>query len=101
MSGCKELDGSGAGSVSTHTLFALVDGGMLIFCVARFFSPNIGFSGRLARGILGTVLLIGGIIAADFTLWAAIPLVVTGLFCIFEAVRGWCLLRACGLRTRR
>ena len=29
-----------------------------------------------------------------------IVLVVIGLFCIFEAVRGWCFLRACGIRTK-
>jgi hypothetical protein len=27
-------------------------------------------------------------------------LVVLGLFAIFEAVRGWCFARACGLRTK-
>ena len=27
-------------------------------------------------------------------------LVVAGLFAIFEAVRGWCFLRACGIRTK-
>ena len=54
----------------------------------------------MARGITGSILLIGGIISADFTLWAAIPLVVIGLFCIFEAVRGWCVLRACGIKTK-
>ena len=68
--------------------------------MARFFERNITFQGRMARGITGAVLLIGGIVAADFTLWAAIPLVVIGLFCIFEAVRGWCFLRACGVKTK-
>jgi hypothetical protein len=65
-----------------------------------FFKRNISFQGRMARGITGSILLIGGIIAADYTLWAAIPLVVIGLFCIFEAVRGWCFLRACGIKTK-
>jgi hypothetical protein len=68
--------------------------------MSRFFQRNITFQGRMARGFTGAVLLIGGIIAADFTLWAAIPLVVVGLFCIFEAVRGWCFLRACGVKTK-
>lgn len=68
--------------------------------MARFFAPNISFHGRMARGITGSILLIGGIIAADYTLWVSIPLVVIGLFCIFEAVRGWCLLRACGVKTK-
>lgn len=54
----------------------------------------------MARGITGSILLIVGIILADDTLWACIPLVVIGLFCIFEAVRGWCFLRACGVRTK-
>jgi hypothetical protein len=59
-----------------------------------------GFQGRIARGITGSILLIIGIILADETLWASIPLVVIGLFCMFEAVRGWCFLRACGVRTK-
>jgi hypothetical protein len=65
-----------------------------------FFKRNISFHGRMARGITGSILLIAGIIAADSTLWVAIPLVVIGLFCIFEAVRGWCFLRACGIKTK-
>jgi hypothetical protein len=65
-----------------------------------FFKRNISFQGRMARGITGSILLIVGIILADDTLWACIPLVVIGLFCIFEAVRGWCFLRACGVRTK-
>ena len=68
--------------------------------MARFFDRNISFQGRMARGITGAILLIAGIISADFTLWATIPLVVIGLFCIFEAVRGWCFLRACGVKTK-
>jgi hypothetical protein len=72
----------------------------LLSDMAGFFQRNISFQGRMARGITGTLLLISGIITADFTLWAAIPLVVVGLFCIFEAVRGWCFLRACGVRTK-
>jgi hypothetical protein len=37
---------------------------------------------------------------ADFELWICLVLVSLGLFGIFEAVRGWCLARACGLRTK-
>lgn len=80
--------------------FALLLGPVLIICMARFFERNISFQGRMARGITGGIFLIGGIIAADFTLWACIPLVVIGLFCMFEAVRGWCFLRACGVKTK-
>lgn len=57
-------------------------------------------SGRRVRGVIGALVLIVGIIAADWTLWACLPLVVAGLFAIFEAVRGWCFFRACGIRTK-
>ena len=66
----------------------------------RFFTRNIGFHGRLARGVIGAIELIAGIIMADFELWICLVLVLLGLFGIFEAVRGWCLARACGLRTK-
>jgi hypothetical protein len=66
----------------------------------RFFTRNIGFHGRLARGVIGTIALIAGIIMADFELWICLVLVSLGLFGIFEAVRGWCLARACGIRTK-
>lgn len=66
----------------------------------RFFHPNLNHHGRLARGVIGALCLIAGIIVAgDFTLWGLI-LVVAGLFAIFESIRGWCLLRACGLKTK-
>jgi hypothetical protein len=68
--------------------------------MSRFFSRNISFQGRMARGVLGTILLIAGILMADFTLWICLPLVIVGLFVLFEAVRGWCLARACGIRTK-
>lgn len=68
--------------------------------MSRFFSRNIGFYGRLARGVIGTIALIAGIIMADFNLWICLALVAVGLFAIFEAVRGWCLARACGIRTK-
>ena len=54
----------------------------------------------MARGVLGTILLIVGIIMADFELWICLLLVGLGLFTVFEAVRGWCLARACLLRGR-
>jgi hypothetical protein len=68
--------------------------------VSRFFQPNINHRGRLARGVIGALCLIAGIIVAgDFTLWGLV-LVVAGLFAIFESIRGWCLLRACGIKTK-
>jgi hypothetical protein len=33
-------------------------------------------------------------------LWLGIVLFLGGAFCIFEALRGWCALRACGIKTK-
>ena len=68
--------------------------------MSRFFNRNIGFQGRMVRGVIGAILLISGIIMADFELWICLTLVAIGLFVIFEAVRGWCFARACGIKTR-
>ena len=69
--------------------------------MGSFFTRNLDASGRRARGVLGTIVLIAGIIiAGDILWWLGLIFVVAGLFAIFEAVRGWCLLRACGIRTK-
>ena len=68
--------------------------------MSGFFRPNLSFQGRIARGVLGAMLLIAGIIMADFELWICLTLVVLGLFVLFEAVRGWCLARACAIRNK-
>jgi hypothetical protein len=54
----------------------------------------------MARGVIGALCLIAGIIVAgDYTLWGLV-LVGGGLFAIFEAVTRWCLVRACGTRIK-
>ena len=66
----------------------------------RFFSRNLDFRGRMARGVIGTLCLVAGIIVAgDYSLWGLV-LVVAGLFAIFESIRGWCIARACGIKTK-
>jgi len=67
--------------------------------MSRFFSRNLGYRGRMARGVIGALCLIAGIIVCDHTLWGLV-LVVPGLFAIFESIRGWCLVRACGIKTK-
>ena len=66
----------------------------------RFFSPNINHRGRIARGVIGSLCLIAGIIIVDYHLGIGLVFVVAGLFAIFEAARGWCLARACGIKTK-
>jgi len=52
--------------------------------VSNFFRPNIGRHGRIARGVIGTLLLITGIILVDFVLWLGLIFVVAGLFAIYS-----------------
>ena len=66
----------------------------------RFFRPNIRRHGRIARGVIGSLCLIAGIIIVDFVLWLGLIFVVAGLFAIYEALSGWCLARACGIKTK-
>jgi len=66
----------------------------------KFFAANIDGRGRMIRGLLGAALVIGGVVLCNYNLVAAIALIVSGGFCLFEAVRGWCVMRACGVRTR-
>jgi hypothetical protein len=68
--------------------------------VSRFFKPNLNFRGRMARGVIGTLCLIAGIVLVDYRLWLGLIFVVAGLFAIFESLRGWCLVRACGVKTK-
>ena len=68
--------------------------------MSRFFQPNIKRQGRIARGVIGTLCLIAGIITVDYTLWLGLVLVAAGLFAIYEALSGWCLARACGIKTK-
>ncbi len=54
----------------------------------------------MARGVMGALCLIAGIILVDYSLWLGLIFVAAGLFAIAESVSGWCVARACGIRTR-
>ena len=68
--------------------------------MSNFFRPNLKRQGRIARGVIGTVCLIAGIITVDFVLWLGLIFVDAGLFAIYEALSGWCVARACGIKTK-
>ena len=68
--------------------------------MSKFFKPNLDRHGRLARGVIGALCLISGIIVVDYVLWLGLIFVAAGLFAIFESLRGWCLMRACGIKTK-
>jgi hypothetical protein len=65
-----------------------------------FFQPNIGNKGRVARGLCGVALCAGAWFALDLSVWLALVLGACGSFVLFEALRGWCVLRACRIRTK-
>ncbi len=64
------------------------------------FSRNISNTGRLVRGLGALALLLGAGIGFFVSIWLGVALAVSGVFVLFEALRGWCVLRACGLKTR-
>jgi len=62
---------------------------------------NIDRRGRLVRGIFGLVALGAGvwmILQTDHAFWGT-GLCAFGAFGIFEALKGWCALRALGIQT--
>jgi hypothetical protein len=65
-----------------------------------FFAKNIDRRGRIARGVLGGLFVTGGVIACGFNVWLGLVLITSGGFVLFEAVRGWCVMRACGIQTK-
>lgn len=79
----------------------MLQSGMSLTC-------NIDSRGRLARLIYGIVLLAaGGVLVAFWAIgsgsiwrWAiSLGCIAGGAFAIFESRKGWCVIRAMGLKT--
>ena len=66
----------------------------------KFFSPNLETRGRLVRGAGGAIFVAGGGVLCGVNLLLAVILIISGGFMLFEAVRGWCVMRACGIKTK-
>lgn len=66
----------------------------------KFFSPNITRAGRIARLIYGILMLVAGVIAFSKLWWLAVIFFGSAAFAFFEAARSWCVLRACGIKTK-
>ena len=66
----------------------------------KHFSPNIGPKGRLIRGLGALVLFVGAGFSFSLSRWLGVVLLASGAFVLFEALRGWCALRACGIKTK-
>jgi hypothetical protein len=67
--------------------------------MTAFFEPNIGAKGRVARALGAVLLLAAAFYIRESHGWLALALACGGGLCAFQALRGWCLLRACGFRT--
>jgi hypothetical protein len=66
----------------------------------QFFARNIDGKGRLVRGLMGIALLAGAAFTFGESVWLALLFGVSGVFGLIEALHGWCLARACGIKTR-
>lgn len=63
-----------------------------------FFKPNIDRLGRLVRGSCGVCCLVGAFLLKENVV-PCVALAGSGVFMLFEAFKGWCVARACGLKT--
>lgn len=66
----------------------------------KMFSPNISKQGRLVRGLATLLLFVGAGFAFTISIWLGLVLAAAGAFVLFESLRGWCALRACGIKTK-
>ncbi len=65
----------------------------------KFFTANITTTGRVVRALGGLGLIAAGFLISPMG-WLCVGLVAAGCFILYEAVRGWCVLRACGIKTK-
>jgi hypothetical protein len=63
------------------------------------FGPNIDTRGRVARGLVAIPLIVVAV-ALWRIRWLRLSLGALAILMLFQSVRGWCLARACGIKTR-
>lgn len=68
--------------------------------MSKFFAPNIDRRGRIVRAIWGLLMLGAGVFAAHYAWWACAILIAFAALAFYEASRGWCIARACGIKTK-
>jgi Protein of unknown function (DUF2892) len=66
----------------------------------RFFARNITNAGRLVRALFSVGLFVGAFLIFHKHPWVALGLAAFAILALFEALRGWCIMRACGFKTR-
>ncbi len=66
-----------------------------------FWAPNIERRGRIVRACSGLILLVAAaLFYREGMSIVAGPLALGGAFTLYEGLRGWCVLRACKIKTR-
>jgi hypothetical protein len=73
---------------------------VLMLVMGKFWAGNIDRRGRIVRAVWGVALIIAGLLLSKHSKWLCLTLVAAGAFALYEAVRGWCLMRACGIKTK-
>jgi hypothetical protein len=66
----------------------------------KFFAPNLQVEGRVARGMIALIFGIGAVITLRWSRRLSFLLFLSALFTLYEVSRGWCVVRACGIRTK-
>lgn len=65
----------------------------------KLLQQNIGKAGRVIRAVFGLILLGIAIWINDVQSVRSVGLAIAGVFCLLQAKRGWCIARACGVKT--
>jgi hypothetical protein len=73
---------------------------MLRVIMGTFFAKNIDRRGRVVRAVWGALLILAGLLLWKRSGWACVALVAFGVFALYEAASGWCVMRACGIKTK-
>jgi len=66
----------------------------------KFFAPNIDQKGRLIRAGIALGFFVSAGFGLVFSVWLGIVFGLAGIFTTIEALRGWCIARACGIKTK-
>lgn len=66
----------------------------------KFLQSNLGLTGRVVRLVWALLLAGGSVWGFTVSVWLGGLLAAGAAFALFEAARGWCLLRACGIKTK-
>lgn len=67
---------------------------------SKVFRPNLQSGGRKIRAAMAVIFAGCGVLALPNHGRLGILFFASAAFLLFEALRGWCALRACGVRTK-